>query len=223
MVVFECSIPASDFVLAGALTAYPEVIVEYERVVPTNHAPLPFLWADADEVDAFAEAIAAADETRSVKRAATFDNGVLYRIDWTDGSEDLRSRLAGFEDAALLEAWGQGDRWQLKFRLSSRASLDELRSLFDELNVSFDVVRLYEMTNPKVGQYNLSEKQRAGLLRALEMGYFEIPREATLEEVADSLGISAKSLSERLRRGLVNLLTNSITIGTPSGVGIPDQ
>ena len=79
------------------------------------------------------------------------------------------------------------------------------------------------MSEPKLGQYNVSEKQREALVLALEMGYFEIPREATLEAVAERLDISTKAASERLRRGQTNLLNDTLTVGDPTGVGVGDE
>ena len=42
--------------------------------------------------------------------------------------------------------------------------------------------------------------------RALELGYFEVPRRATLTEIADELGISDVEASERLRRETASML-----------------
>mgnify|MGYP006968416559 CR=1 FL=1 len=41
--------------------------------------------------------------------------------------------------------------------------------------------------------------------------------------VADVLDISPKSVSERLRRGQTNLVTNSLAIGYPDAVGVDDR
>lgn len=44
----------------------------------------------------------------------------------------------------------------------------------------------------------------------MEAGYFSIPRETTLCEVADRLEISDVAASRRLRRGLSDLVTSAI-------------
>jgi predicted DNA binding protein len=49
-------------------------------------------------------------------------------------------------------------------------------------------------------RWNLTPAQEACLRTALELGYFEIPREASSESVADELGISKSAFLERLRR-----------------------
>jgi predicted DNA binding protein len=42
---------------------------------------------------------------------------------------------------------------------------------------------------------------------ALEQGYFAIPREVSAEELATQFNISDQAVTERIRRGLTNVLT----------------
>jgi predicted DNA binding protein len=42
------------------------------------------------------------------------------------------------------------------------------------------------------------------------MGYYEIPQAASLDAVADRLGITASSLSERLRRAQTHLIETTV-------------
>jgi predicted DNA binding protein len=55
-------------------------------------------------------------------------------------------------------------------------------------------------------RWNLTPAQAVALETAYEMGYFEIPRNATAGTVADELGISKSAFLERLRRGQSALL-----------------
>jgi predicted DNA binding protein len=105
-------------------------------------------------------------------------------------------------------------------RVESRAALGTFQDQCDEHGIEFELVRLYCLTEPKMGQFNVSEKQFEALLAALEMDYFAIPREATLGDLADVLGISKRAASERLRRGQTNLLHNSLVIGRPTAIGL---
>lgn len=47
------------------------------------------------------------------------------------------------------------------------------------------------------------------VLTAAEAGYFEVPREVSLAELADREGISDVTASERLRRGIGRLVADS--------------
>jgi len=224
MVVFEITVPAESFALPAALAASPELLVEFERLVPADRPPLRYLWVSGDDTTGFREAARADPTVERFVRRSRFDSGALYTVDWTDAVGGLLERLTGRHDGfSLLRAAGQGDEWNLKLRFPSREHLEPFRQFTSEMGLDLHVVRLYDMEDPKLGQYDLTRKQREALLRALELGYFEVPRSATLQDVADTLDISPKSVSERLRRGQTNLVSNSLSIGSPTAVGVDDR
>lgn len=85
-----------------------------------------------------------------------------------------------------------------------------------EKEIPFSLNRLYQPTEPMAGgQYGLSPKQRTALITALERGYFEVPREVSMDELADELDITQQSLSKRLRRAHRNMITNVLTVSHP--------
>ncbi|WP_162562449.1 helix-turn-helix domain-containing protein [Salinigranum rubrum] len=223
-VVLECTIPASDVAFEGVLEAFPDVVVEAERLVPTNHSPLPYLWTDDGCDERFREVLVSEPAVDRVWKIATFSEGALYRLRWNEGRGRFLDWLAdSHESMAVLEASATDGEWTIKFRFPDRSALSDFRSFYQSNGIDVQILRLYDLTQPKLGQYNVTEKQREALVRALEMGHFDIPREATQTEVAESLGITAKSVSERLRRGQVNLISNSLNIGGPTGVGIDGE
>ena len=217
--VVEFTVPPEDFVLSETLDRVPGETLEFEQLVPTSEGLLPYLWATDDVMATFEEAAVDDPTVESLHRVATLDEGALYRVTWTDVADHLLTWLKS-RDAAVLHAESDHGRWLLKLRVDSRESLGDLQTFCHERDIQFDLVRLFELTEPKMGQYNVSEKQREVMILALEMGYFEVPREATLKDVAQRLDISPKAASERLRRGQTNLLNNTLVIGGPSGVGI---
>lgn len=60
---------------------------------------------------------------------------------------------------------------------------------------------------PVARRWDLTPAQEAALETALEMGYFEIPRNATASEVSAALGIGKSAFLERLRRGQTALFS----------------
>ncbi|WP_227377759.1 helix-turn-helix domain-containing protein [Haladaptatus halobius] len=56
----------------------------------------------------------------------------------------------------------------------------------------------------------LTDTQRETLLSAVDYGYFEIPRESSLAELATQLGISQNAASERIRCGVKQLVTETL-------------
>lgn len=216
--VIEFTVPTDAFVLAETLAAVPDHVVEFEQLVPAEGSLLPYLWVRGAS-EAFEEAAAADPTIDSIQRVATFSEDALYRIDWTASSASILQWIRS-RDATVLQSEGQDHEWLLKLRVESRDTLESLRAYCNDHDIAFHVVRLYDLEEPKMGQFNVTAKQREALITAEELGHFEIPRDATLDDVAAALDISPKATSERLRRGQTNLVNNTLTIGQPTGVGL---
>ncbi len=52
----------------------------------------------------------------------------------------------------------------------------------------------------------MTERQREALEAALSVGYYEVPREADHEAVADAIDCAPSTAAEHLRRGEANAL-----------------
>lgn len=90
-----------------------------------------------------------------------------------------------------------------------------LGNLLSDVPNQFDVEieRLSEhrrQNEPLVGQ--LTARQFAALETAADLGYFEVPRDASLEEVATELGCSESTASTLLRTGVNHLVDAAIAI-----------
>ncbi|WP_418284608.1 helix-turn-helix domain-containing protein [Halorubrum sp. DTA46] len=67
----------------------------------------------------------------------------------------------------------------------------------DELGLTFDVERVRQRVDPR---RLLTDRQRELLFAAVDLGYYDVPRRATLTEVADHVGIAKSTCSELLQR-----------------------
>ncbi|MGM0372062.1 MAG: helix-turn-helix domain-containing protein [Halobacteriota archaeon] len=96
-----------------------------------------------------------------------------------------------------------------------------LEELIEGLNKVGDSVRLVEITSnydgnidkrvEEVDLSSLTEKQRSAAKLAIEMGYYQRPRETSMEEMAAELGISQQALSQRLGAVEEKLITQLFT------------
>lgn len=74
--------------------------------------------------------------------------------------------------------------------------------------------------------FGLTPEQRKTLFRAVDKGYFSVPRETKLEDIADLLRITWQAASERVRRGAETVLRNAPlglgaeTFGSPNGASM---
>lgn len=93
-------------------------------------------------------------------------------------------------------------RWKLRLRFPNESLFQEFTTECRSIDgVSLSLEQVYRETGYSDSDFGLTSSQREALTTALEQGYFDIPRDATLSEVGASLGISDQAVSERLRRG----------------------
>ena len=88
--------------------------------------------------------------------------------------------------------------WRL---VSSRERIDKVLTLFEEKNIQFELLRIgvsaYKIDEVK---YKLSLEEAKILEKAISSGFFEVPRNISLEELANSLQKSKSALSVMLRK-----------------------
>lgn len=221
--ITELQVPAEHVGLADTVRAVPDMFVEGERVVPMDQTPIPYVWVEGSDFDRFEAAAADDPSVERLRLEADTEEGRLYRVEWAEPVSDVFEWLRGNGGATVLECevGGGTTKWHFKFRFSEEEEMRNFHRYCDQRGIEFELVRTFELTAAKSGQYNLSEKQYETLLTAMEMGYYDIPRTVTMEELADELGVSSGAVSERLRRAQTNLINNSLRIGKPSGVGLP--
>lgn len=214
-VVVEVTVPADAFALAQTLGRHPAQTVEAERVA--SHSPewaLPFLWVSGDDFEAFTETLCGDPTVEDASLVEESGGERLYKVLWDEAVLDLITEMID-RHATILEAEGNGGRWRLKLRFADGERLSSFRAYFAEVGRSFTVERLYHPTSPRQREYRLTPQQREALVMAARGGYFDIPRQQSIAELAEALGISSNAASQRLRRGSRNLVRNTLTIGTP--------
>lgn len=88
--------------------------------------------------------------------------------------------------------------WRL---ISSRKRIDQLLSIFEQKQVNFELLRIgispYKIEDDS---NKLSFDELNILDKAVSLGFFEIPRKISLEELANQLGKSKSALSVMLRK-----------------------
>lgn len=83
----------------------------------------------------------------------------------------MASRL-GRDDGAIR----RDRRWNVNLCIGSREALRDFQSHCRDHKTNFDQIRLYELTEPKMGQINIAEKQQEVFITAMGMGYLKSSR-----------------------------------------------
>lgn len=212
-VIIEIAVPADDFALGRSLDSIENAQFELERMVPTTDAVVPFFWAHDTDPDALETALEADEDVIGVRMLDELDDRALFRVEWVPDINGLVQSIIEHE-AAILEAIGTNDRWEFQLRFPDSTSISAFQAALAEADVDFELRRMYNPDDPETDVSGLTPAQRETLLLALEAGYFSIPRETNLVELADELDISNQAVNERMRRGLTKLIGASLTAGT---------
>jgi len=85
----------------------------------------------------------------------------------------------------------------------TREEFERLRDQFEAMPLSFE---LESLVSTAESERLLTERQRELLEAAVREGYFEVPRECTLAELAETVGVDKSTASTVLRRGEETLL-----------------
>lgn len=216
--IAELEIPATEFALSATFEEVPDAEFEVERVVAYDRDRLlPFTWATADEsgLDRLDEALKSDPSVEEIKVLSDLGDEVLYQMDWVRAIEFVVHVLLD-EHATVLTAFGEENKWLLRVLFPDRESLSHSYEFCEEEGLSVDVLSIYELDQRRSGQFGLTADQLESLVTASELGYYTVPRQAALKDVAAELGISHQALSERLRRGHGRLVRNALVIGTES-------
>ena len=155
-------------------------------------------------------------EDPSVDELKLLEDGDLRRLYWmraVPGTVDQRAYEAAVDAGGVyLQSRWAGNGWYTTMNYPDQESFQDYKRRVDEAGMRIEpsVVRVgrYLISG---GAFDLTEKQEAVLLEAIEGGFFEIPRGSTLGDIADRLAISEQAASERLRRAMGSLAQAAVT------------
>lgn len=217
-VLAEFTVPAEEFVLADTLTDASGMRIEIKRVVGDESTVTPYFWASGGDFARFEDALHDDEMVREVLTLERDDETTgedeedrFYRVTWKTEVPDLISAVSAAK-ATVLEAVSENHgSWEVKVLFPCEEALSAFHDYCVEHDFDVEPQRVYEPKNPQErAEYDVTDAQQEALKAAYHAGYFAVPREQTLTEVAESLDISRNALSARLRRGHRNLLANTL-------------
>lgn len=98
-------------------------------------------------------------------------------------------------------------------RFDDDSTVAEFHQYCREEDIPFDLTQLYHPSQPMAGgQYGLTPTQRETLVAALQRGFYEVPRNLDMTELADTLDTTQQSLSKRFRRAHATLIQNTLVV-----------
>ena len=207
------AVPADELALSHSLESLPELLFEVERIVTSgDDALMPLLWVRGPSRERVEETLEADATVDNVRIVGDFDDEWLFRMEWID-QVDLLVQMLNNSEATVLDAVGRDGRWKLRVLYPRRELFSKTHDFCESHGLSFDVHSIRELDGEPAGRYGLTSEQYEVLAEAARMGYFEVPRGASLEELAAELGVSHQAASERIRRATSALVEDPLFVG----------
>jgi predicted DNA binding protein len=214
----EFSAPSIRCPFESVLEAHPSVTLEFERVVPLA-AEVQYMWIVGDERDALLADLGANPAVDTLVLVDELPDRTLIRATWPVLDNPLFQVIAETE-GTLASATATADGWLLSLWC---VSTEDVSAFYTEclergLELNLRQVNAQTMTGSDPS-YGLSTKQSEAILEAFQRGYFGVPREVTIDDLAELLGISPQAVSERMRRGVRTLVATTLfehANGSPS-------
>lgn len=208
-VIVEFEVPASDFELGRILSVRGDSSIELEKLVPLGEATVPLFWIHNSTRSAFLDAVRDQPTVTGAAEVDVFEDRALFTLDWNAEQDRLIGAIAD-NGGQILNAIGTADTWKIEARFPTRADLSAFAERYEGEGIRIELDRIY---NPSTGDtgpwFGLTEPQREAIILATRMGYYDIPRECSTQEVAEELGISDQAVTERLRRAIATLVEHA--------------
>ena len=209
--IAEFRLASPDLPLSSALNAARDVTLRVEQAIAEDPSrPVLFLWATGTGLDLFDRAVETDPTVDEVTTMEDAGDRRLYRISVAADAEIVMYPMDVELGVSRLSVRATCEGLDVRMRFPSREAVGRYREACEEMGVTFSLRRLYagEGTDASAaeGTYGLSKKQRETLVRAVDSGFYDVPRGTGLTTIADDLGVSEQAISERLRRGTALLV-----------------
>lgn len=216
-VVVKFRLASGEFEVGEILRPDSGTVVRFESLVPGSDRLVPFIWVFPSDLEAFVNGLHEGPTRERVEAIDVFEDCVLLALDWDVRSDRL---FRGINDCegVVLAGVGTADAWEFDIRFRSHEKLSRFRRYCSRTDIELTVLRVYRAAGPDSNQWEgVTKAQREALTLAVKKGYYTIPRRCTTAELAETLGISGQSVTERLRRGIVNLTKAAYPLETLKG------
>lgn len=209
-VIVEFGLQSSELVLSEMIASMPETELHLVQEAGTDpKQPYLIFWVEGD-TDAFENRLTEDETVTETERYTSVSDKQLYRARISESVDVVAYPVwvnLGIEliDAKITDSW-----WEIRARLPDRDTIEPVKEWCDENDVTFELEAVYTDTGGVQPQPNLTKEQREVLEIALDVGYFSVPRDGNLGDIAERLDISKQAVSERLRRGYRQLTKEAL-------------
>ena len=204
------TVPSDEFPLGTVFNELPGVTVKLERVVPGTDVVIPYFWVRGSHSEDIVGAFSDHAGVQSIELVDSVEDEYLLRAEWTTEYDGIFSMLAE-TGVPLIEATGTDQQWTFEIRGDDRSDIADFQQRCRELDIPLTLASLHALTPVETAtEAAITDEQQEALHLAYKQGYYETPREITMTELGEELGISQQAVASRLRRGTRRILGRAL-------------
>ncbi|NUB91325.1 helix-turn-helix domain-containing protein [Haloterrigena sp. SYSU A121-1] len=205
------TVPSDQFPLGTVFEQLPDVTVELERIIPAQDVVIPYFWVRGTVVDDIEDAFTGHPGVDDIRLVDSVADEYLLRVEWALEYSGVLSTLVETE-IPLIKAIGTNRGWTFEVRGDARSDLAAFQQRCRDQEIPITPTEIHALTPVETAtEEALTDTQQEALVLAYQRGYFESPREVTMEELGDELGISQQAVASRLRRGIKHILGSTLS------------
>lgn len=210
--IVELEVPAERLALARTFDRVPTFEFTIDGVI--GDGP-PLVWtagADREPIERMLKTDPSVEVIATVTDGTSEEGRLLFRLEFGDDVK-LFQQIVAENEGAIISTHGRDGRWSFKLLFHDRGAVSTCHDRIEQYEFRVEVTRVSESTDVANARTPLTKTQYETIHKAYELGYFDVPRAVTLEELASELGISHQALSERLRRSNAALVGAELSNG----------
>jgi hypothetical protein len=189
----ELTIP--EGVWLGRVTReHPDTRIRVLAAIPDGLSGVGLIEVDGPATDAVLEVMYGENDITTLEVLQHGEDEALVQFETSDALLLLPARGSGVPLEMPFDVRSGKVTWEVT---ASTEQLSRLGEQLEEFGISFTVVHVRQNSER---QQLLTERQQDLLEAAVEAGYYDTPRDSSLTELADRLGIAKSTCSSTLHR-----------------------
>lgn len=177
-------------------TTHPELVFQVVTSIVGKDTGIGLIRLTASDPLPIITDIQARDDIDSLELLWKHDDEALLQIQTANPLPLLPIRRAGVPLKMPFDIQNGQATWNVT---TSTDRLSSLRTHLDNLGIEFTIEHIRDIDASQADRL-LTDRQQEVLATAAEKGYYQAPRESTLGDVADTLGIANATCSDVLHR-----------------------
>ena len=197
------TVDVPETVWIGELSSrHPELVFEVLTAISGEEVGIALVRLGADDPLPVITEIQDRDDVETVELLWKHEDEALLQIETTNPLPLVPIWRAGVPLRMPFEIQDGQATWEVT---TSQGRLSTLQTALDDVGIGFTVEYVQSIGASQADRL-LTDRQQEVLVTAVQAGYYRSPREATLGDVAELLGIATATCSDVLHRAEGNVL-----------------